>query len=135
VLKIMVLDGHASNAATYKRITTDIPGSQVTCYADLESAFAACPLESPDIVLIDEDVAPIDPIVYARRFKERAGMVDPLIVLIGFEARARAENARMNGIDIFVPKPVQTELFVALLRDGLAYHAAKNAISHAASAA
>ena len=53
MLKIMVLDGHASNAATYKRITTDIPGSQVTCYSDLESALAASARESPDVVLID----------------------------------------------------------------------------------
>jgi|GEM_PF-3330102 len=134
MLKIMVLDGHASNAATYKRITTDLPGSQVTCYSDLESALAASALESQDAVLIDDDVAPSDPIGCARRFKARAGMVDPLIVLIGLEARARAENARMNGIDIYLPKPVNTELFVTLLRNGLAYHAVKVAISHAVAA-
>jgi CheY-like chemotaxis protein len=134
MLKIMVLDGHASNAATYKRITTEIPGSQVTCYSELESALEASVVESPDVVLIDDDAAPIDPIVYTRRFKDRSRGLDALLVLIGIEAGGRAENARMRGIDIFVPKPVNTELFVALLRDGLAYRAAKAVIAHAAAA-
>jgi CheY-like chemotaxis protein len=82
-------------------------------------------LHAPDILVIDDEVPNIDPIAFARDLRKLAGVHEPLIVLIGSREGPLAENSRCGGIDVFLPKPVDTKFFMAMLYQAVKLRAAR----------
>jgi DNA-binding NarL/FixJ family response regulator len=124
MIELMVLDRQRKSVSAYERIVAAFPGSRLAAYSSARKALAARAVEAPDVLMIDADIALVDPIAFARRFKVGT-QPEPTIVLIGFDRRGNSENNRLRGIDIFIPKPVNTELFVALLRRAVTYRHAQ----------
>lgn len=125
MLTIMIVDEHRSNIPIYKRLLAEFPGSHVICFPDHNGAYHECPLHTPDILLIDDDISTIDPIAFVRRFRKLAGVNEPVIMLMGHQHSRLAERARFCGVDAFIPKPIDTTLFMALLHEAVNLRAAR----------
>lgn len=124
-LTIMIVDEHWANIPVYKRLVSEFPKSHVICFPDVHGAYHECALHAPDILLIDDEVPNIDPIAFARDLRKLAGVHEPLIVLIGSREGPLAENSRCGGIDVFLPKPVDTKFFMAMLYQAVKLRAAR----------
>jgi hypothetical protein len=57
MLTIMIVDEYWANIPTYKRLLAEFPGSHVTCFPDHNGAYHECPLHTPDILLIDDNIS------------------------------------------------------------------------------
>jgi CheY-like chemotaxis protein len=110
----MIVDEHWANIPVYKRLLAEFPGSHVVCFPDAAGAYHECALHIPDILVIDDDVPKIAPLTFARRFRQRATLNEPLIIMLGARDGRLAEHARRCGVDVFLPKPIDTKYFLAM---------------------
>ena len=123
------MDEEWATDPTYKRLLAEFPDSHITCLPDFTGAYHECALHSPHILLISDHLKGIAPIEFAREFRKRAGLNEPLIVLVGRRGGHLAEYARCFGIDVFIPKPVDTPLFMAMLHQAVDLRAARIALA------
>lgn len=111
VLNIMVVDAHWANLPLYQRLLSEFPGCRLRCFQDVESAYRASVNNTPDILLIDDEISSIEPAGIARQLSERSGKSDPLVLLLA-TPQSRLERAR--AFDVFLPKPINRTTFLPL---------------------
>ncbi|MGD0052351.1 MAG: response regulator [Vulcanimicrobiaceae bacterium] len=129
MLEIMIVDEHWADIPTYKRLLTEFPGSHVTCFPDHNGAYRECSFRTPDILLIDDDVSKSAPIAFARRFRKIAGSNEPVIMLMSAQREGLAELARCSGVDAFMPKPLDAELFMTMIHHAVKLRAARHRLA------
>ena len=129
MFKITIVDEQWANAATYARLHVEFPGSQVTCFNSPISALRECALSVPDVLVIDDRIPEMDPIAFARRFRVNAGAKRLLIFLMSSQPHGLAGGANGSGVDAFLPKPIDTDLFMTLLHKALELRDARNRLA------
>jgi DNA-binding NarL/FixJ family response regulator len=129
MLKIMIVDEHWADIPVFKRLLTEFPGSQVSCFPNYHRAYRECPSHAPDILVIDDDLSKAAPIAFARRLRKLSGMHESVIMLMSSQREGLAGRARYGGIDACMPKPLDTDLFVTLLHNAARLHAARTELA------
>jgi PleD family two-component response regulator len=119
MLKVIVFDEHWTDVPSYRKIEDEFPGCEVHRYTDYARACADCIANSPDLFLVDADTWKVDPAALTRRVRARSGRKKLMIVLIGSRKGKLAEQARMDGADVFARKPIRTRPFMQLLHETL----------------
>jgi CheY-like chemotaxis protein len=129
MFKIAIVDEQWANAATYARLHVEFPGCQVACFSSPVAALRECAHNLPDVLVIDHGIPEMDPIEFARRFRENAGRKRLLIFLMSSEQLKFARSADAHAIDAFLPKPIDTDLFTTLLHKALGLRDARNKLA------
>lgn len=92
-------------------------GMQVTAIADPAQAIAAIAAGTPDLVLMDVQMPGIDGIELARVIRQtRRNLSLPILFLSAEQDTGRQMLARRLGGDDFIPKPVDLDRLVTLVR-------------------
>ncbi len=131
---IVVVDQNWAKIPAYRLLSSEFPASEVACYTDARPVLDDRAAKPPDIVILDGDTTRVDLVAFARRFKERAGAGMPLIMVMGSDVRL-AERVRANGVDVFMQKPISTELFMQLMHEVVNVRAARARLAATARAA
>jgi CheY-like chemotaxis protein len=123
----MIADEHWQDVPAYARIAKEFPASNVSCYADYNRAFDDCAEKASDVLLVDGDAWKTDSVALMRRLRARVGWKKLAIVLIGSKAGKMEQDARVNGADAYVKKPIRAESLLQFLHDVLDLRTARNA--------
>jgi FixJ family two-component response regulator len=133
-VNIVVVDQNWAKIPAYRLLSSEFSASDVACYTDARPVLDDRSAQPPDIVILDGDTTRVDIVAFARRFKERAAAVTPLIMVMGSDVKL-AERARANGVDVFMQKPISTELFMQLMHEVVNVRAARARLAATARAA
>ncbi|MGA3037968.1 MAG: response regulator [Vulcanimicrobiaceae bacterium] len=125
MFKITIVDEESANAATYARLHGEFPGCRVKCFDSPVSALRESVQSIPDVLVIDDGIPEMDPIEFARRFRDSAGVKRLLIFLMS----SRQQSANGNVVDGFLPKPIDADLFMILLHRALGLRDARNKLA------
>ena len=123
----MIVDEHWPDVPEYARIAKEFPGSNVSCYTDYKRAFGDCASNTSDVLLVDGDAWKTDAAALIRRLRARVGWKKLSIVLIGSKPGTMEQDARVNGADAFVKKPIQAESLLRFLHNVLDLRSARTA--------
>lgn len=124
-LTIVIVDDHGSNLPVYKRLLTEFPGCHVMCFPDMAAAERICALHAPDIFVIDDAAPETVPMTFDRHFRDHPGLSNALIVLMSAREGALPDQSRRAGVDVFLPKPVDTKYFMKMLHQAVELRAAR----------
>jgi CheY-like chemotaxis protein len=128
-LTIVIVDEHGADLPVFKRLTREFPGSHVMCFPQLEPAERECAVHPPDIFVIDDAVPEAIARTFDRHFREHPGLGDALIVLMSARGGPLPDQSRRAGVDVFLPKPVDTKFFLQMLHQAVELRAARAAIA------
>jgi DNA-binding response OmpR family regulator len=123
----MIVDEHWPDVPEYARIAKEFPGSKISCYTDYKRAFGDCASNTPTMLLVDGDAWKTDSAALIRRLRVRIGWKKLAIVLIGSKRGTMVEDARVNGADAFIKKPIQAESLMRFLHNVLDLRRARSA--------
>jgi len=124
-LTIVIVDARGANLPVYRRLVAEFPGSHIMCFADLQAAEHACATHTPDIFMIDDDTPSVVPAMLNPNFREHPPLRDALIVLMSSRESPLQDQSRRSGADVFLPKPVDTKFFMAMLHQAVRLHNAR----------
>jgi CheY-like chemotaxis protein len=128
-LTIVIVDARGANLPVYRRLVAEFPGSRILCFSDLRAAEHACAEHAPNIIMIDDDAPSVVPAMLDPHFRDHPALRDALIVLMSSRDSPLTEQARRSGADVFLPKPVDTKFFMAMLHQAVRLHAARAEIA------
>jgi CheY-like chemotaxis protein len=129
MLKITIVDEQWANDATYARLRIEFPNCDVAGFTSPRAALRECAQSIPDVLVIDDGIPEMDPIEFARRVRNNAGSKRLLIFLLC----SRQRGAKGNVVDAYLPKPIDTDLFMTLLHKALGLRDARNKLAAKAS--
>ncbi len=132
-LNIVVIDRDWEKIGIYRMLKMEFSGSKVTFYPDHHPLLADHSAEPPDIVVLDADTSRLDATSLARRLKRRAHGLPPIVLVMGAQTR-RADQARAGGVDVFMQKPISSELFMELIHDAIKLRSVRASMLAASSA-
>jgi FixJ family two-component response regulator len=133
-LCIVVIDHSWAKIAAYRLLSSEFPGSEIACFADSRPMLGDRSAKSADIILVDGDSTRVDLVAFARRCKDRAPSRPPSIMVMGSDMRL-AERVRASGVDVFMQKPISTELFMQLMHEVVNLRSARARLRETARAA
>jgi DNA-binding response OmpR family regulator len=95
-------------------------GYDVYCAEDGAGAITEARKHTPDLIVLDLGLPVGDGFVVLETLKENLNLSSiPVIVLSGRDRRANEERVLHAGARAFLPKPVQTHEFLAVIRKTL----------------
>jgi two-component system, chemotaxis family, chemotaxis protein CheY len=107
-LRALIVDDSDSMRELLSRLLKRI-GIDSTQFADGSAALSAVLSISPDFILTDLSMAPMDGLTFTKTLRkardERARQI-PIIMVTGFTERSKLEAARDSGISAVLAKPV-----------------------------
>ena len=95
-------------------------GYDVHCAEDGTGAISQAAKHTPDLIVLDLGLPSGDGFVVLDTLKANRNLSSiPVIVLSGRDRRANEERVLNAGARVFLPKPVQTNEFLAVVRQTL----------------
>jgi len=133
VVKAIIVDDEAAARKVLRdRCATEQDIEVVGEYADAESAFAALPQLSPDLIFLDVRMGKASGMQFAQALEP--GAAAPLVVFVTAFDRYALQAFEVNAAD-FLLKPFDRERFRSMLRRVRERHAARNSASYQIAAA
>jgi two-component system, sensor histidine kinase and response regulator len=120
--QVLVADDDAINLEI-ARATLELAGLEVHTVADGEAVLQACAYQEFDVVLLDMHMPGMDGPQAAAALRA-TGFDRPIIALTASVFDEDREQCRSAGMDHFLPKPCEPELFYGCLLDALAARSA-----------
>jgi len=131
-MKVIIVDDEAAARKVLRdRCATEQDIEVVGEYADAESAFAALPQLSPDLIFLDVKMGKASGMQLAQALEPRNA---PLVVFVTAFDRYALQAFEVNAAD-FLLKPFDRERFRTMLRRVRERYAARNSASYQIAAA
>ena len=132
-MKVIIVDDEAAARKVLRERCATEPDIEVVGeYADAESALAALPRHSPDLMFLDVKMGKLSGMQLAQALEP--GTATPLVVFVTAFDRYALQAFEVNAAD-FLLKPFDRERFRTTLRRVRERHAARNSASYRIAAA
>lgn len=118
-LDILVVEDHAPMRRILKSVLEQFGVTKVREAANGEEALALFDTYTPDIIVTDYRMAPVDGVELAERVREGATRLSsfvPIIMVSAYTEIDRIVRARDAGINEFLAKPISAKLLFYRLR-------------------
>ncbi|MGQ0654162.1 MAG: hybrid sensor histidine kinase/response regulator, partial [Betaproteobacteria bacterium] len=113
--RILIVDDNA-DAAEITRLFLEVQGHEARSAFDGKSALRIAPQFRPQLVLLDIGMPGMDGYEVARRLREAAGPVRPVIVaLTGYGSSADLQRSTGKDLDRYLVKPVDPQALLELI--------------------
>ncbi|WP_029042595.1 response regulator [Cucumibacter marinus] len=113
ILKVLVVDHSAHMVAIQRDLLRRLGIKSVVEAGDAETAWAALAREEFDVILVEQELTPIDGIALVSRLRrdaEQANRNKPVIMLTAGTDSTRILKARDAGVSEFIKKPISAQV-------------------------
>ncbi len=107
-LKVLVVDDTKSMRTLIVSVLKALKVGTVLEASNGKQGFDLCRLHNPDIILVDWLMEPINGIELTKQIRndsESPNRMAPIVLITGYSARPRVEEARDAGVTEFLVKP------------------------------
>ncbi len=133
-MRVLIVDDNATNLRVYRTIVLRIPGVEAHTFLSSSEALASCAQTEPDLLIVDYRMPAPDGLAFIAQYRALWPEAETPIVIITAE---RDRDVRLNALELgasdFLTKPADPVEFMARVRNLLALHQSRVALSSRAA--
>ena len=117
-MKVLIVDDNRHMRALLRELLKALGVAEIEEANDVMSAFRRMKQFTPDIIITDFLMQPVDGLQFSRMVRNEDHSPHPyvpIIMVTGYAEKARVEEARDAGVSEFLAKPVTTDALYARL--------------------